>query len=281
MRPRFELAGAIVLVIALGFGAVLLGSRNAKTSISDFRHSSFVPGPHGARALADALRLVGVRVDRFRRQSMALAELQADGALLVVLDPSRPMDSWDANRITGFAEQKGDLLLAGFGAEMVMRCYDYTIDSDPFSEDPSSVEPPDESWSDRPSSRRWLTRTDEADVVDASGVPDLFSDECAVTPAMAVDTLLVNGDGAAVLLRLGMPGETVVFLLADGELFSNRTLRETDAGPFVVGLMADASEWVIFDEVLAAVCESDERKQPPRSVGTRDSPLRGIARRRL
>ena len=248
MRPRFDLAVAIVLVIALGFGAVLLGSRNAKTSISDFRHSSFVPGPHGARALADALRLVGVRVDRFRRQSMALAELQADGALLVVLDPSRPMDSWDANRITGFAEQKGDLLLAGFGAEMVMRCYGYTIDGDPFSDDPSSVEPPDESWSDRPSSRRWLTRTDEADVVDASGVPDLFSDECAVTPAMAVDTLLVNGDGAAVLLQLGMPGETVVFLLADGELFSNRTLRETDAGPFVVGLMADASEWVIFDE---------------------------------
>jgi hypothetical protein len=234
MRPRLELVVAFVLVMVLGFAAVLLGSREAKTDISDFRHSSFVPGPHGTRALADALRLVGVRVDRFRRHSVALADLEADGALFMVLEPSRVMSFWDTDRITGFAEENGDLLLAGFGAEMAMGCYGYAIDSVPTADGPSPVEPPAESWNDRPSSRRWLT--------------ELVPGDCAVTPAMAVDTLLINGDGAPVFVRLDMPGEAAVFVLADAELFSSRTLRETDAGPFVVGLVADAYDWVIFDE---------------------------------
>lgn len=248
MRPRFELAVALVLVIVLGFGAVLLGSRHAKTSISDFRHSSFVPGPHGTRALADALQRVGVRVDRFRRQSMALADLQADDALFVVLDPSRPMDFWDADQLTHFAEHTGDLLLAGIGAESVMRCYGYAIGGDMPSEDPSVVEPPGEMWSELPTSRRWLERLGPEADGEGSEVSDLLSGDCAISVATAVDTLLSNAAGVPVMLRLDMPGRGVVFLLADGELFSNRTLRETDAGPFVVGLVADASSWVIFDE---------------------------------
>lgn len=248
MRPRFELAVALVLVIGLGFGAVLLGSRHAKTSISDFRHSSFVPGPHGTRALADALQRVGVRVDRFRRQSMALADLQATDALFVVLDPSRPMDFWDADQLTNFAEHTGDLLLAGLGAEGVMRCYGYSIAGNRPSEDPSVVEPLGETWRDRPVSRSWLQPTPAEDDGDGSGVTDLLSGDCAASVPVAVDTLLSNAHGFPVLLRLDMPGDAMVFLLADGELFSNRTLRETDAGPFVVGLVADASSWVIFDE---------------------------------
>ena len=61
MRPRAELALALVALLALGMGAALLGSRKRPAESTDPRRSTFVTSPDGARALAEALTRLGVR----------------------------------------------------------------------------------------------------------------------------------------------------------------------------------------------------------------------------
>jgi hypothetical protein len=63
-----------------------------------------------------------------------------------------------------------------------------------------------------------------------------------------VDTLLRTTDGRPVAVRLRLQDGRTATLVADGRLFTNRALRETAAGPFVLGLVVPRYRRVVVDE---------------------------------
>jgi hypothetical protein len=80
-------------------------------------------------------------------------------------------------------------------------------------------------------------------------VSDATVTSCALPPLARTDTLLVSRTGRVVGLRLTRADmDRQVLLLADVALLSNRSLRETEAGPFALALFANRYRRVIFDE---------------------------------
>ena len=72
---------------------------------------------------------------------------------------------------------------------------------------------------------------------------------CRVPPLRGVDTLLATSLGEPVALRLRREDlDRAVWLVADADLFRNRALRETDAGPLVLGWLVRSYDRVLFDE---------------------------------
>ena len=240
MRLRPDVIAALAVVMVLGFGAVALGSRHAKTTDRDRRASSFVPGPQGARALADALDRLDVTVERFRRRTAMLGDLaEGESPLLMVLDPGMPLDVLDATRLAGLVQQGGHLLLAGPGARAATRCFGYLLQGDRFMGTPRDLSPFEGStWVDGPRTALWLTESE---------LPDALVNRCDAPAPDAVDTLLVNSDGALVMLRLHLHGSSV-YLASDAVVFTNRSLRYTEAGPYVLALLAGRYPRVVFDE---------------------------------
>ena len=93
-----------------------------------------------------------------------------------------------------------------------------------------------------------LALDDRREVVDSAGSA-LSLTRCSVPPIARAETLLVTKNGRAAALRLTPEGyRGTVTLVADGGLFSNRAIRETDAGVFALGLFADRDSVVVFDE---------------------------------
>lgn len=249
MRLRPDVVAALAIVLTLGYGAVFLGSRHAKTTDRDRRASSYVPGPQGTRALADALGLLDVSVERFRRRTEMLTEL-ADGEapLLMVLDPVMSLDAVEATLLARFARETGHLALAGPGARAAMSCFGYVIQGDRFVGSARELSPlGGEPWVGGPRTPLWLTASERDVVVDSSGLSDALVSRCDVPIPDAVDTLLVNSDGAPVMLWLRVMGSSV-YLASDAVVFSNRSLRDTEAGPYVLALISDRHARVVFDE---------------------------------
>jgi hypothetical protein len=86
-------------------------------------------------------------------------------------------------------------------------------------------------------------------VTDSSGITDATVTACAVPSLAYAETLLVTRTGRVEAVRLHRADlDRAVVLVADGELFSNRALRETDAGPFAVGLLNGRYDTVLFEE---------------------------------
>jgi hypothetical protein len=72
---------------------------------------------------------------------------------------------------------------------------------------------------------------------------------CAHFPVSSVDTLLVSEKREPIVVRLESDSaEHEVVLVSDAALFRNRTMRDTDAGPFVLGLFAGRYDRVVVDE---------------------------------
>jgi len=249
MRLRPDILVALAIVLILGFGAVILGSRHAKTTDRDRRASSFVSGPQGTRALADALDRLNVSVERFRRRTAMLGDLtEGEVPLLVLLDPSMPLDVLEATQLTRFVEEGGHLLLAGPGSGVAARCFGYVIQGDRFVGTPRELTPfGGGPWVDGPRTALWLTASERDAVVDSSELSDAFVSRCEAPTPGAVDTLLVNADGAPVMLQLHL-AESSVLLASDAVVFTNRSLRETEAGPYVLALVAGRYPRVVFDE---------------------------------
>ncbi len=249
MRLRPDVIAALAIVLVLGFGAVILGSRHAKTTDSDRRASSFVPGPQGVRALAEALGRLDVTVERFRRRTALLDDLaEGEAPLLMLLDPSMPLDVLEATQLTRFVNQGGHLLLAGPGARAATRCFGYVLQGDRFVGTPRELSPfGGDPWVDGPRTALWLTASEGEVVVDSSGLSDAFVSRCGMPMPDAVDTLLVNADSAPVMLRLHVAGSSV-YLASDAVVFTNRSLRDTEAGPYLLALLAGRYPRVVFDE---------------------------------
>ncbi len=249
MRLRPDVIVALAIVLVLGFGAVILGSRQAKTTDRDRRASSFVPGPQGARALADALDRLDVTVERFRGRTAMLGELEEDEIpLLMVLDPGMPFDVLEATQLIRFVKEGGHLLLAGPGARAAMRCFGYVLQGDRFVGTPRELSPLGGNvWVDGPRTALWLTASGRDAVVDSSGLSDALVSRCDAPATEAVDTLLMNADGAPVMLQLQV-GASSVYLASDAVIFINRSLRDTEAGPYVLALVAGRYPRVVFEE---------------------------------
>jgi len=245
MRPRTEaLAGAAALLLLTALAAAL-GRRANRETVGDFRASTFVPGPLGSRALADGLSRLKVEVRRYRGRIRAL-EGDSTTTLLAVIDPDLPLSGLDREALLRWSEETGDLLLAGPGAEPVMRCFGFSLDWR--GRDSLALSAPGEGgpW---PRVAGVLAAAADSVVEDTTRLADARIFRCAVPPVSQVDTLLTTTSGRVAALRLRLdPSGRQVILLADAGVLRNRALRETAAGPFALALLAGGYRRVIFEE---------------------------------
>ena len=209
MRPRIELGLAAGLLLALGVVAVAAGSRRARTSSNESPRSTYLTGPGGASAFAEAASRLGVEVEHFRRPTAALTP-----------DSTRPGD-----------------VFAVLGPSAVR---EWT--------DPAATKAP-EGAEDLPAPRVWavLAGHSAKRVVDSSGSEGRRV-SCDVPQPDRVDTLLRTVRELPVVVRLTYAGDRTVTLVADDRLFRNRTLRNTSAGSFVLGLVAPRYRRLLVDE---------------------------------
>ncbi|MEP6571576.1 MAG: DUF4350 domain-containing protein [Gemmatimonadota bacterium] len=251
MRPRTEIAIAVSLLIVLGVGAGLLGRRQNHVPPADPRRSSYLTGPDGARGLSDALERLGVEVERFRRRTASLADSDLtagqDPAVFLVLDPSYEYDGAEGTEVAAFAERE-DLVLAGIRAASAMRCFGFNVEGR--GSDSMLAIAPDRVASPRtPWVHAVLASTSDSVVTDSAGKEDATQARCMVPAITTADTLLVSSGGRVIAVRLTLGGSAHhVVLVSDGRLFSNEAMRETDAGPFALGLVASGYHRAIFEE---------------------------------
>lgn len=248
MRPRAEVAGAAGVLLLLGVGAAALGARRARMGDSDPRRSTYLAGPSGALAFAQALERLGVGVDRLRLP-LGAAEIPEGrthdallhDALLVVLGPAQRLDVRDARRL---AESSADLLLAGPRAGSAMRCLGYRV----VRQRPESARLPSAGPAGTLSVRAVLAERGSRTVTDSLEGEEGAAITCAGPAALRVDTLLGTASGGVVAVRLGLADGREAVLVADDAIFSNRALRETPAGPFALGLVVPRYRRVVVDE---------------------------------
>lgn len=245
MRARTEVGLALLALGALVALAAAVGQRESRPEQFDPRASTYLPGPRGARGLADALQQLGIRVDRSRRSLRQLVPGDSGSRVLfAAIDPVFPLSPAEAHRLLDWygAAGGGDLLLAGEGSTAAMRCFGYQ--PDPRERDSAAVRAPG----------RWprlgaVLAASDAPVIDSSRVADAGVWSCAVPTPARIDTLLTSATGRALALRLAYDDpDRAVTLLADATPLRNRALRETEAGPWALGLVAGRYDRVIFDE---------------------------------
>ena len=240
MRPRPELALGALLLVLLGMGAALLGSRQARTIDTDTRRSTYLAGPGGARGFAESLERLGVTVVRHRRGIEWIDSLAGQDAPAIVLQPSRSLSAEEGRRI---AELRRDLLLAGPATHWAMACLGYRVS--PTGRAKVSAAGPDTF----PSVRSTLEPRFDRTVTDSSRGQDAGDVTCQVPEPSGVDTLLRTTAGQPVAIALRYPTGRRVTLVSGDELFSNRALRQTAAGPFVLGLIVPRYRRVLVDEL--------------------------------
>lgn len=247
MRPRNAVILSVSVLAVLLTGVALLGRRPPEDQ--DERASTFLAGPGGARALLDATIRLGVPVQRFRARPRDLAALPpVFASVLLVLGPSLPVSAPEVGAIVAFSAGN-DLVLAGKTAESLMRCFGYRVNRRLFDSS-QVVRPGSGAAADAPWVHATLVGTGVRRVVDSTRSFDVGRMTCEVPAFDGVDTLLLNDAGRLVALRLRRGDSAgAVTLVSDEELFRNRTLRRTWAGPYLLELIAAGGyRRVIFDE---------------------------------
>lgn len=246
MRPRTEALVAVALLVVLAAIGALLGRSSGETPDTDSRPSTFLAGPEGARGLLDATRRLSVQVRRFRERPINLVRLAGrDRQVLVILEPSYGFSAPEIGAVLEFA-QSADLVLAGEGAEPLMRCFGYQSER---RFDSLRVAPPGRvPRIGDPFVRRILVRTGVRDVVDSSRAEDVGQVSCRVPDVRSRETLLATGREDIAAVRLTLENDRNVVLFGDVAPFQNRNLRRTTAGPLVLGLFAGRYDRVIFEE---------------------------------
>lgn len=245
MRPRTEAAiglGALLALMALG---AALGQRENPPEKQDPRASSYISGPRGTRALAEALGRMHVRIERFRSSPRQLHPTgDSDRTLLAILDPIAGFPAAETREVLEWHQSSGggDLLLAGLGTAGLMRCFGFQPDERLV--DSVQVKAPGE-W---PKPGAVLAASPDS-IVDSSRVADTGIWSCAVPPYIRVDTLLTSTTGRVLAVRLVRADmDRQILLLADASTMRNRALRETDSGPWALQLLAGTYRRVIFEE---------------------------------
>jgi hypothetical protein len=246
MRPRTELALSAGLLLVLGVAAVVLGGRRGRPAPNESRRSTYLTGPGGASAFADAIARLGVEVEHHRRplETLTVPDSARAGELVAVLGPTEELDAAEAKHLLGLPV---DLLLAGDGTAAAVRCLGYRVMVRHWT-DAAATKAPAES-EDLPAPRVWavLTSHPARTIVDSAG-REGRKVTCEVPTAVRVDTLLLTVRDRPVVVRLSYPDGRVVTIVADDRLFRNRTLRNTSAGAFVLGLVAPRYRRMVVDE---------------------------------
>lgn len=234
-------AGAVVVAAVVGRSCNAIGSR-------DTRPSTFVTGPEGASALAEALGRLGVEVSRYRRRLGELPRVDADGdrVAMVVLQPSLPLGPSEVRALVEWqqGQAQGDLVLAGSSAQPAMACFGWSVG--PALVDPVEVRSASGQVLEV---TRLLVPSDSTLVTDSTlaghGDPEI----CKVPPALEADTLWRGADGQVAMVRVRTaPGGASVLLAPEVGPFRNRALRDRELGAEVLGLFAGRYDRVWFDE---------------------------------
>ncbi len=244
MRPRTELLVGLSILTALAVVAALAGKQRAPADETTkvAQPSTFLASPGGAKGLLDAVQRIGIEAQRFRERPRELTRFEGrPRQLLAILDPSKGISAPDAALLLRFG-RSADLLLAGDATDDMMRCFGYKIERRFF----------DSVRVDGPQARApWvsaaLASTDKASYTDSSRATDVGRFTCKVPAFRSITTLLRSPRGPVVIQLERDSGQRVI-LVADASLLSNRALRDTDAGPFVLGLLAGRYQYVLFDE---------------------------------
>jgi hypothetical protein len=247
MEPRLRLALALLGLVVAGILATLAGERRTRQPDDDPRRSTFVHGPAGASAWAEALERLGTPVERVRtRERLIPAGVDRD-VLVALLDPGTALDPFEGRDLAAHAAAGGDVLIAGHSASAAMRCLGYDVERS--RRDSARAAPPGRNaGAGDPWVRATLVERPARVIVDTVEAVSGVIASCTVPEGSRVDTLLVAGGRPVVVEIRTAPGGRAV-LAADGGLFSNRRLRATAAGPFAVGLAAGRYEHIRVDEL--------------------------------
>jgi hypothetical protein len=243
MRPRTEALLGLGLIALLGVGAAILGESRAAKVDTDARPSTFLAGPGGSRGLLEATRGLGIAVRRFRERPRELSKLvDSTRQLLVILDPTAAISAPELTLFLQFSKST-DLLLAGRGADHLMRCFGYRVERRLLD----SVHVL-EFGGKGPLVNATLIATHQPTWTDTSRRMDVAPITCRVPALRRAVPLLMSSRGlvAIRLERADVPRS--VILVADAGLFRNRALRDTDAGPFALGLVDGKYDRVVFEE---------------------------------
>lgn len=251
MRPRTEVLlglGGFAVLVAL---VTAVGQSRNRVMDQDFRASTFSTDPAGAKALSDALERLGVTVARFRRRTRELRDVpRGPRQTLLIIQPMMGFTGPEADAVAQFAAAdrgRGDLVLVGPRSQDLMRCFGWATHSQFL--DSAAVSSPGVGAGPRsPWARHFLLASTDTLSVDSSRVNDIGEVRCARPSVRAIDTLLVASGGRIEALRLHIGETRQVTLVADDNLFRNRSLRSSDAGPIVLGLFYRRYERVIVDE---------------------------------
>ena len=245
MSPKRSLLLGLAGLLALAALAAVAGNRRRPTSAADIRASSYLAEPNGARALADALERLGFAVVRLREHRPQTIDSAGHPGVLVTLDPTVRIDVKQAADFGRLPAQGISLLAAGPRSRTLFRCFGYDtlrLDDSAAVRLPAAEGVP-------PRVKLGLRRSPDSVVTDSSGIFDAVVTECRVPAISRVDTLLTTVGGHLVAARIYPAGGLgTVILVSDVNLFRNRTLRDTDAGPVVLGWFAGRFERVWFDE---------------------------------
>ncbi len=248
MRPRDEALLAVLTLAVLGMTVGLLGRARRPPVIRDERPSTFLAGPGGSRALLDAMQRLDISVRRFRLRPRELARIEeTPRQALFLLDPTIGLSGPEVTSLLGFG-RRADLVLAGEEAEPLMKCFGYKTKRR-FPDSLQVARPGTAIGPRSPWVHVVLQPTGRAAVADSSRAFDVAIVTCSVPSLARVDTLLASPGGQLVALRLTRADlDRRVILVSDVELFRNRALRSTDAGPFVLSLVAGNYDRVLFEE---------------------------------
>jgi uncharacterized protein DUF4350 len=248
-RPEIWLALLLVVLLAL---AALMGRQMAPPeSLSDGRLSTRLPGPAGARGLAQVLERLGVRVVERSRPFFGLTRNRAAGdlgdgrELLMVLAPTHRLTEPEAKALQGYVKGGGWLFLAGRTG--VEECFGWQVRRvDRWGLDSLQVQ------SFAKQNLPWIHAVLRPAGVDTTDRDDLFGQlevPCVAPHAVRIDTLLAVKDRRPVAIALSYPQGGRVTLLADEGWLTNEELKETDAGLLAIPwILAGRPSRVVVDE---------------------------------
>ncbi len=233
MRSDRKLFVALVTLSLLAAIAAALGSSNRRAA-ADTRRSSLSAAPDGVRGLAEALRATGREVGTWRRSATALASRSwPDTVLLAWLAPTSPLGKSEADHLLAVVESGGQLLISGEQTSALLACIGFA-----FRELEDS-----------------LTITAAGLSLPLTSVlrPDQPGDDSTITPScreqlLAVDTLLAH-DTLLVAIDARFDGGGRLLVVSDDMWFSNRLMRQTDAGVWTLGfLLRQPYRRIVFEE---------------------------------
>jgi hypothetical protein len=236
LRVLLLLAAVLVTVALLGRAAAPPGTSR------DPRLSTRLTGPLGASAFREALTRLGIDVAEWRKPLFELGRGAPPdtGVLFTMLEPAGALTRPEVGRARDWLAHGGHLLLAGETG--IEGCLGYGIEhvegGTPAMADISLIPPmtPDKP----PVPRATLHRLDAEQQGKIT--------RCRLLAPDSIERLWLSGRWPGAL-RLHFRSGGSALIIADAEIFRNRTLRNTDAGPLLMEwLFARRPRAIIVDE---------------------------------